>query len=136
MTEQLSYPQDVSAMKEDIAERTRNLEIKKWAVTGLLAGGGLLAAFLVPAGAGALAPLLAVGGIIGGGIANVLFAKEIKKLELDEQFLEANLRGEVGRRYWEHYQGQAAQPGTPTPPISPGLQGVPSPTNDSRGTGI
>lgn len=125
--------QQISVMKEDIATRTRNLKLKQMLVSGgfFVLGGALLAGTLF-FGGGATAPiasmggqlLLGVGAVAGGAISSVVFAKEIKKLEMDEQFLEARLQGEVGNRYWQHYHNSAQQYST-QPPFNPGLQGAP-----------
>lgn len=122
--------EQITAMKEDVANRTHGLRVKQMLVSGgmFVLGGAIFAGAMFFGGGMVGAPigqlLLAGGAIAGGAVSNIMFAKEIKKLEMDEQFLEARLQGEVGNRYWQHYnqhsQGQNHS-------FDPGLQGAPPP---------
>lgn len=126
--------EQISAMKEDVASRTQSLKVKQMLVSGglFILGGAVLAGALFfggPAASLPMAQLLLGGGMVAGGaISNIVFAKEIKKLEMDEQFLEARLQGEVGNRYWQHYH-QHGQANGQQASFDPGLQGAPPPSS-------
>ncbi len=109
--------QELMAMKEDIAERKYRVQM-----TGLLVGGVLIAAaiasvFFFPAAAGAImnsgaggAKLLITGLLgVGAAITTMLTLKEVKRLEVDEKYVQSYMQG---KNYWgEGYRKEVAEHG-------------------------
>lgn len=116
------------AMKEDIAERKYRVQM-----TGLLVGGALIAAalataFFFPAAAsaamagGAGGAKLIMSGLlaVGAAITTMLTLKEVKRLEVDEKYVQSYMQG---KNYWgagyreevaEHGYGGVQTPLTPS----------------------
>ncbi|MFO0389623.1 MAG: phage holin family protein [Alphaproteobacteria bacterium] len=108
---------ELMAMKEDIAERKYRVQM-----TGLLVGGALIAAaiasvFFFPAAAGAImnsgaggAKLLITGLLgVGAAITTMLTLKEVKRLEVDEKYVQSYMQG---KNYWgEGYRKEVAEHG-------------------------
>jgi len=106
--------EELLAMKEDIANRKFNVRLKGMIITGLFAAGAIAAAFLIPGGSEA-AELLGGRGLLGlalaggGAITTLATLKEIKKLELDEEYLKSYMQG---KNYWgEGYREEVAEKG-------------------------
>lgn len=107
---------ELMAMKEDIAERKYRVQM-----TGLLVGGALIAAaiasvFFFPAAAGAImnsgtggAKLLITAVLgIGAAITTMLTLKEVKRLEVDEKYVQSYMQG---KNYWGEYRKEVAEHG-------------------------
>lgn len=107
---------ELMAMKEDIAERKYRVQM-----TGLLVGGALIAAaiasvFSFPAAAGAImnsgaggAKLLITAVLgIGAAITTMLTLKEVKRLEVDEKYVQSYMQG---KNYWGEYRKEVAEHG-------------------------
>jgi len=108
---------ELVAMKEDIAQRKLNVKIK-----GMLIGGALLLLGVVALGAVAMAapgaavhmagfaqPLIYAAMAGGSAIVGLATMKEVKKLEMDEQYLSSYMSG---KNYWgEGYREEVAEKG-------------------------
>jgi len=124
---------ELVAMKEDLAQRKLNVKIKGILIgAGLVVGGLALAAslpFLLPslmttATMEAFLPLakpLVYAAMAGGSaIVGLATMKEIKKLEIDEQYIQSYMSG---KNYWgEGYREEVAERGysMAAPAIGPG----------------
>lgn len=117
-------------MKQDIADRTFRVKVIGAMVTGILAVAAIATLFFVP-GAGAMAASsgisasTAVTGVlaVGGALASFITLKEVKRLEIDNQYLTSYMQG---KNYWgEGYREEVAEHGYAL--SSPLLQAAPPP---------
>jgi hypothetical protein len=102
---------ELSAMKEDIADRHFNLRIKKLAITGAsialgaAAGALLVGTFGIPAviaGAG-------IGFFASESVANMMTLKERTKLQIDEEMTQSYM---AGKNHWgAGYREEVAEHG-------------------------
>ncbi|MFO0389622.1 MAG: hypothetical protein ACK502_07905 [Alphaproteobacteria bacterium] len=122
MNAQSPYNQneELVAMKQDIADRSYNIQVKKWMIGGLaIAGGVLLGTLALP-----LVPFLAaakgvvgMGAIMGGALgfmaggvaADMATMKDREKLKIDQSMVDSYMSG---KNYWgEGYREEVAERG-------------------------
>ncbi len=102
---------DLVKMRQDIADRSYNIKIKSWIVTGISVALGLGVGALLM---GTLGPIALIGGaavgmMVGGPIADALTMKDQKKLEIDESMVNSYMQG---KNYWgEGYRKEVAEYG-------------------------
>jgi len=114
---------ELSKMKEDIADRNYNLQIKTWIISGItaLVGVGIGALFMGTIGPVGLLAGGALGLMAGGTIAEVMTMKDRKKLKIDEDMVDSYMGG---KNYWgAGYREEVAEHGY-------GGQQVPAPRNN------
>jgi hypothetical protein len=76
-------------MKEDVAQRNYNLNLKRMVITGLTALAGAVAAGFLFSGMGmAIAVGGALGLMAGGGVAEIVTFKEKTALKIDEEMMQ------------------------------------------------
>ena len=113
----------LTQMREDVANRGYNLQIRSWLITGVTALIGLAigAAFLPVVGPMALIMGGGVGFMAGGVAAEVINMKDRKKLAIDEEMVSSYMSG---KNYWgEGYRKEVAEYGY-------GGEQVPAPRNN------
>ena len=109
---------------DDIARRTRDIKMKGFLISGVLALGAIGVLIAVPAAISFAGPLAAVGLALGSGIASLFTMQEAKKLELEEENLRYYAQGgNLGHGNWEAYAEHVAKPGY-TPPSLHAAQGL------------
>lgn len=124
---------ELVAMKEDIANRKFRIQLIGMAVTAVFMGAAIATLFFAPAatagalgalGAGGAKAALGIGMAAVGGITSLITMKELKKLELDEKFLQSYMSG---KNYWgEGYREEVLEHGYSIQ--SPALSGAPLPS--------
>lgn len=112
------------AMKEDIANRAFRIRMTGMIITAALAVAAIATAFLLPAGvlsAGMAKPLITGVLALAGAITTLVTMKEVKRLEIDEQYLQSYMEG---KNYWgAGYRQEVAERGYSGP--SPIMAGMP-----------
>lgn len=124
---------ELVAMKNDIANRKFRVQLIGMGVTAVLAIGALAAFFLIPGagaavgamgGASATKAVLGLGMAAAGTVTSLVTMKEMKKLEMDEQFLQSYMQG---KNYWgEGYREEVAEHGYALK--APAFPGAPPPS--------
>ena len=108
---------ELSAMKEDIADRSYNVKVKGWLVTAAtVAGAAALGALALPAigilgGSAVMGALVggAAGFALGGTVADLATMKDREKLKIDQEMVDSYMSG---KNYWgEGYREEVAEKG-------------------------
>ena len=125
----------MAAMKQDIADRSFNIQLKGYLISGALAIAAVAVFFLVPEAAlamGSMGPLLFAGVFAAGsGLAAMMTLKETEKLKIDEEFLKSRIQG---KNYWgSGYREEVAEHGYAGPQAP--FQNGPPPQNKTLSRG-
>ena len=106
---------ELMAMKQDLADRKFRVQMIGLLVTGLLIAATIASIFLFPAAASAVAKAGAERALItgvlglGAGITTLFTLKEVKRLEMDEKFIQSYMQG---KNYWgEGFREEVAERG-------------------------
>lgn len=128
---------DLSAMKQDIADRDYKLSLKSLFVTGaVIVAGAALGAAIIPLIFGSGASMLMMGLMAGGMaglfagpiVSDTLTLKDREKLKIDRNMVDSYMQG---KNYWgAGYREEVAEYGY-AGPQSPMPQG-PAPARNSR----
>ena len=129
--------EELMAMKEDIADRKFKVRMIGVLVTSALVVGAIAAAFFLPgaasavagAGSGGVNAVLSLVMGAGAGITSLLTMKEVKRLEMDEKYIQTYMQG---KNYWgEGYREEVAEKGY-SMSGSPFPKGAPPPPQQQR----
>jgi hypothetical protein len=128
---------ELLAMKDDLADRKLRIKLIGMAVTGLFAVAAVASMFFLPVLLPELATTVAPAAklVLSGGLAaaswvtSLITTKEVKKLEVDEQYIASYMQG---KNYWgEGYREEVLEHGyNLQPPFLTGAPGM-----DPRTTG-
>lgn len=126
--------EELVEMKQDIADRKFRVRMIGALVVGALIAAAIATLFFVPGAASTLFSAgpevgkLVMSGIlaVGAGITSLFTMKELKRLEMDEKYLQTYMQG---KNYWgEGYRKEVAEHGYSLQ--SPQFPGIPSRSNN------